>query len=161
MIFPHFLHRSLLLFAFLPLPAFAISNLILCVRICTRLHEQKCLLRDVCREWSRLHATLWSPLAPFPAPAELSLGQVSASITAQQAALRSRAEQTFPGSFGASRSVTSCTLLRSLMPPVTVFRDCITVSWDGELPAACNSLRTVSHWLSVNSNFVLSRQGTG
>ena len=44
---------------------------------------------------------------------------------------------------------------------VTVFRDCITVSLDGELPAACNSLRSVSHCLNVNNSFVLSRQETG
>ena len=104
---------------------------------------------------------LWSPLAPFPAPAELSLRRVSASITAQLAALRSMAEYSFPESFGASKSVISCTLLRSLIPPVTIFRDCITVSLDGELPAACKSLKSVSHCLNVNSSYVFSRQGTG
>ena len=114
-----------------------------------------------CREWSRctqLCGRLWHP---FPPQLSCRWGKCLRPSPPSRPALRSRAEQTFPGSFGASRSVTSCTLLRSLMPPVTVFRDCITVSWDGELPAACNSLRTVSHWLSVNSNFVLSRQGTG
>ena len=57
------------------------------------------------------------------------------------------------------RSVTSCTLLGSLIPPVTVFRYCITVSLDGELPAACNSLRSVSHCLNVNNGFVLVSAG--
>ena len=42
-----------------------------------------------------------------------------------------------------------------------VFRDRITVSLEGGLPAACNSLRSVSHCLSVSSSFVLSLQGTG
>ena len=69
-------------------------------------------------------------VAPFPTLAELSLRQVSASM------------------------------LRSLIPSVTVFRDCITVSLAGEFPAACNSLRSVSH-CPIDSSFVLSRQGTG
>ena len=36
------------------------------------------------------------------------------------------------------------TLLRSLIPPVPVFKDCVTVSLDGEFLAACNSLRSVT-----------------
>ena len=35
-----------------------------------------------------LYAPLWSPLEPFPAPAELSLRRVSVSITAQPEALQ-------------------------------------------------------------------------
>ena len=161
-IFPHFLHRSLSLFDFLPL--FPVppdleaklfrENLHLSPR--AQLPLAKCLQGFVA-----LYAPLWQLLAPFPVPAEPSFRWVSASITAHLATLRSMAEYGFPGSFGASKSVISCTLLMSLIPPVTVFRDCITVSLDGELPAACNSLRSVSHCLNVNNSFVLSRQGTG
>ena len=43
-----------------------------------------------------LYAPLWSPLANFPTPAEPSLRRVSASITAQPAALRSMAEYSLP-----------------------------------------------------------------
>ena len=47
------------------------------------------------------------------------------------------------------------------MPPVTVFGDCITVSLGGELPAACNSLRSVTHCLNVNNSYDLSLQEAG
>ena len=60
---------------------------------------------------THLRGRLWHT---FPAPAELLLRQASVYLI-------------------------SCTLLRFLMPAVTVFRDCITISLDGELPAAVPS----------------------
>ena len=62
-----------------------ISYLIICVRICTCLHEHKCLWRGVCRESSRCAHPCGRLLHPFA----------------------SQAEWSFPGSFGASRSVIS------------------------------------------------------
>ena len=111
-IFPHILHRSLSLLDFLlllPLPPDLESEL-----LCENLHLSpraqvpmaKCLQGVVA-----LHAHLWSPLAPFPVPDEPSLRRVSASITAHPAALRSMAEYSFPGSFGASKSVVSCDIV--------------------------------------------------
>ena len=110
------------LFAFVALAA-GLRIRTFCVRICTCPLERKCPWQSVYKESLRcLHLCghLWHPFPPQPS-------WVSVSITAHPAALRSMAEYSFPGSLGASKPEISCTLLRSLITPVTDFRDCITV----------------------------------
>ena len=73
------------------------------------------------------------------------------------------AEYSFPGSLCASKSVISCTSLWSLIPPVTVFRDCVTVSLDGELPARLQLLEVCEPMSQRQQQFrlVLARDGFG
>ena len=92
-IFPHFLHRSLSLFAFLPLLRLPLDSA--ADPLCENLHlspRAQVPLARCLQGFVALCAPLWSHLAPSPIPAELSLRRVSASITALPAALRSMAE---------------------------------------------------------------------
>ena len=158
----HFLHRSLSLCAFLllqPLPSGLESKL-----LCENLHLSPRAQVSLSGAFTGNRCAVCAFVVTFGTLSRSSCAVVETGVCVHD---RPTDGLAFNGSVQFSwivRRKQICDFVHivgSLIPPVTVSRDCITVSLHGELPAACNPLRSVSHCLNVNSSFVFSRQGTG